>query len=106
MQYLASRNTLFNLNNFLDKAALQGEQTAGGCLEKKQQLDAVKLRTNIGCVQKAARGIRTELELTLLPQFKTFKCVRRIKMAAKGGVGGGGVTAGKGRETHSRVSYA
>ncbi|XP_043996144.1 phosphatidylinositol-binding clathrin assembly protein-like isoform X4 [Gambusia affinis] len=24
MQYLASRNTLFNLNNFLDKAALQG----------------------------------------------------------------------------------
>lgn len=25
MQYLASRNTLFNLNNFLDKAALQGD---------------------------------------------------------------------------------
>lgn len=58
---------------------------------KKQQLDAVKLRTNIGCVQKAARGIKIELELTLLPQFKTFKCVRRIKMAAKGG----GVTAEK-----------
>lgn len=25
IQYLASRNTLFNLNNFLDKGALQGE---------------------------------------------------------------------------------
>ncbi|KAK5617300.1 hypothetical protein CRENBAI_008163 [Crenichthys baileyi] len=24
-QYLASRNTLFNLNNFLDKGALQGK---------------------------------------------------------------------------------
>lgn len=30
MQYLASRNTLFNLNNFLDKAALQGDLTPGG----------------------------------------------------------------------------
>lgn len=26
IQYLASRNTLFNLNNFLDKGALQGGQ--------------------------------------------------------------------------------
>lgn len=25
IQYLASRNTLFNLNNFLDKGALQGK---------------------------------------------------------------------------------
>jgi len=27
IQYLASRNTLFNLNNFLDKGALQGNAT-------------------------------------------------------------------------------
>lgn len=46
MQYLASRNTLFNLNNFLDKAALQGEQTAGGCLGKKKTPDAAKPLTN------------------------------------------------------------
>lgn len=26
IQYLASRNTLFNLNNFLDKGALQGKR--------------------------------------------------------------------------------
>lgn len=32
MQYLASRNTLFNLNNFLDKAALQGDLIGVVCL--------------------------------------------------------------------------
>lgn len=36
MQYLASRNTLFNLNNFLDKAALQGDLMPFGCLWTQQ----------------------------------------------------------------------
>ena len=31
MQYLASRNALFNLNNFLDKAALQGDLLLFAC---------------------------------------------------------------------------
>lgn len=31
VQYLASRNTLFNLSNFLDKSGLQGNNFSQGC---------------------------------------------------------------------------
>lgn len=36
IQYLASRNTLFNLNNFLDKGALQGKAHTNPCEDHSQ----------------------------------------------------------------------
>ncbi|XP_034033976.1 phosphatidylinositol-binding clathrin assembly protein-like isoform X4 [Thalassophryne amazonica] len=80
MQYLASRNTLFNLNNFLDKAALQGYNMSTFIRRYSRYLNEKAMSYRIAAVDltKMKRGadgvmrtMNTEKLIKTLPIIQT-----------------------------------